>query len=485
MATARASWARWRLPAGGPLVAWALCCAIGAGAFVLTAYDVSPFALPGALAGVALLIAAFRRPDWGVAAALGMIPLELFAVTLPSGALSATEAALAVVAVAWLCRALVRPGTVVLPSLRDAPIVILLGTIVAGVTVAAETGPVLRVFVLWLLFYFVYLQVQSFSPAQIRRILIVFAVSAGVLGVVGALDFLRSGHMTLYEGGLLTAGRATGTFSDPNYFASILALAVAPAIALALRDVRRNGWLIVPAAAAGAGVAFSLSRGGALALAVALLTLLLWARARKAVLVFAVALGVVALTNAQLITGSRSYATVTERLGTIDRTLLTRTNPRPRIWATAIAVAEEHPFIGVGTGQFATAAGHRGLTEYGSPLENVHNLPLNFAAETGVVGFAAFVTFVLQWLVRAVRAIRVSDRLRYSIAVGMLASLLGFLVQAMTLTQLRVNVIAGTFFVFGGIVTALADRARADMAAGRDATVESRAGRELTVATAR
>jgi O-antigen ligase len=437
-------------------------CAITAAALVMTAYLVDPFALPLALAAVALVVLAFRHPAWGVAAAVAMIPLELFSFKLPSGSVSPTEAAFVVVGIAWLCRALGRPQTVVRPSVRDSPILVLLGVTIAGVGIAVHTTPVLRVFVLWLFFYFVYLQVQSFSAQEMRRVLIAFSLGAGVLGAVGAVDYLRSGHAVLYNAGLLTGARAKGTFGDPNYFASVLALAIPPATALALREIRRDGWLLAAAIAAGAGVVFSLSRGGALALALGLVTLMLWSHARKVVLVLVLMLGTILTLNPDPITQSHSYATVTERLGTINPRLLTETNRRPLIWSTAVTVAEEHPFLGTGVDQFSSAAAAHGLTEGGTPIENVHNLPLNFAAETGVIGLAAFIALIAQWVVRGIQALKLRDRdrLSYSIALGLFAALLGFIVQAMTLSQLRVNVIAGIFFLFGGMITALADRAR-------------------------
>lgn len=439
-----------------------LVCAITATAFVMTAYLVDPFALPLALAGVGLVVIAFRHPAWGVAAALAMIPLELFSFKLPSGSVSPTEAVFVLVGIAWLCRALGRPQTVVRPALRDAPTLVLLGVIIAGLGIAVNTAPVLRVFVLWLFFYFVYLQVQSFSAQEMRRILIAFSLGAAVLGAVGAVEYLRSGHEVVYEAGLLTGARAKGTFGDPNYFASVLALAIPPAIALALRELRRDGWLLVAAIAAGAGVVFSLSRGGALALALGLLTLMLWSHVRKVVLVLVLILGTFLTLNPDPITRSQSSATVKERLGTINPRLLTATNRRPLIWSTAVVVAEEHPFLGTGVEQFSSAAAAHGLTEGGSPIENVHNLPLNFAAETGVIGLAAFVALIAQWVARGIRALKLRDRLSYSIALGIFAALLGFILQAMTLSQLRVNVIAAVFFVFGGMITALADRARLD-----------------------
>jgi O-antigen ligase len=121
----------------------------------------------------------------------------------------------------------------------------------------------------------------------------------------------------------------------------------------------------------------------------------------------------------------------------------------------------------VGVNQFQFEARRRGLTENGAPLENAHSIVFSLMAETGITGLAAFVFFLGQLGVRAVSALRTSDRLRYALALGIAAALLGFVLQGLTVAQIRVSFITGTFFALAGMLTALADRANAEPAKPR------------------
>lgn len=431
---------------------------VGGFLLVESAYRVSPLVLPILLLVGAFAAATFRRPVVGVAGGLLGIALELAALPLPSGALSPSEGAFALVGVGYILRLFTRPESVVAPRLRDASILALLLAYAAGYAIALDPSPVLRITILWALFFCVYLQCQSFTTAEMRVVLISFAVGAGILGVIGAVKYLSAGAPTLYEGGLGTSTRAIGTFVDPNYYASILALAIIPALALILLRPRSQWWLAVAAAGGTAGVVFSLSRGGVLALGSGVLALLIWRKARRVGAVIVVCLLVLFLFNADPLANSSQVKTVQTRLATITNPALEATNLRPRIWATAIAITADHPVFGIGLRGFRVESTKRILFERGTGVENVHNIPLNFAAENGLVGLGGFLTFVIQLFVRGRRALRTRDPLAYAIALGIVASFVGFFVQGMTQMQLRVNIIAAAFFTLGGILTALSDR---------------------------
>ena len=250
------------------LAAAAALAAFGALAFVVSAYLVHPLALPALLAAAAFVAAAFVRPVYGLAGAVLMTPLDAFAFSLPVGALSPAEAALAVVALAWVSRAALDPHSVALPALRDAPFAVFVLVVAAGVLVAVDASPVLRVTLLWSAFYLVYLQAQGLSAREIRFVLIAAAVAAGILGAIGVVNYVQSGSPELFAGGAVTGERAVGSFADPNYYAALLAIASVPAIVLALANLKRDGWLLAPAALAITGIAFSLSRGAMLGVVV-------------------------------------------------------------------------------------------------------------------------------------------------------------------------------------------------------------------------
>src|SRR5688572_17525926 len=132
------------LPRGrdGVLVASAgLLALAGGAAMAAAAYFVHPLALPLALAGVAFVVIAFLRPAWGLAGALLLVPLETANLPLPTGAVSPSEGALAVVGLVWLVRLALRPETVVHPRVRDLPLLVVLLIVLAGVTIAVDPAP--------------------------------------------------------------------------------------------------------------------------------------------------------------------------------------------------------------------------------------------------------------------------------------------------------------------------------------------------------
>lgn len=442
------------------ILAAAPAAAAGGCLLAVSAYAVSPFALPAAMIAVAFVVVTFVKPAWGLAAALAAVCAESLGLTV--GGSSPSEAALAFVGLAWVFRALIRPETVAKPRPRDAPVLVLIAVIAIGIAGAENPAPVVRVFVLWTLFYCVYLQVQTFTPKEMRLVLVALVCAAAVLGAIGAIDYLRSGNQGLFAGGELTGARAASAFADPNYYAALLVLAILPGIAITLSDPRRHSWLAVACVLTFAGLALSLSRGGLVAFFGAALLLLAWQRARWMAVGLAILFALFTFANANPLVESKQFNVVEERLSTLSGPGLEERSRRPEIWRVAREVAAEHPFLGVGVNQFQFEAARRGLTERGQPLENAHSVVFSLAAETGLIGLAAFLIFLGQLGVRSVRAVQTSDRLPYALALGGGAALTAFAIQALTVVQIRVSIVAGIVFVIGGMVTALADRAVAE-----------------------
>jgi O-antigen ligase len=460
------------LPGGDTplIIGGAIAAALLAGLFAVSAYAVNPFVLPALLVGVGFVFVVLQRPYLGVAGAFLAAPAESASLPLPTGSLSPSEAALLLVGACWVGRVLIRPDTVALPKVRDVSVFALLACVAIGLVIAVDVAPVLRVLIIWSLFACVYFQAQSFTPQQMRVVIGSLIVGAGILGTIGAIAYLRSGQTTLYSGGDVTGARAVGTFADPNYYASLMVLALLPSAALILNNVRRNWWMLPFWGGALAGLAFSLSRGGTMGFAVGLLVLLLWRRARWVAVGIGFLFVVLTLFNANPLTKSEQFGNVTQRLSTITNggANESSTNNRPRIWHLALEVTAQHPFFGIGVNQFQHQSAIHGLYERGTPLENAHMIPLSLSAELGVIGLAAFVLLVGQLAVRGRRALKASSSLPRVLALGLIAALAGFLIQGFTAAQIRDNLIMGTFFAFAGMLTGLSDQVTSALPAGED-----------------
>ena len=441
------------------LAAATLGAALLGALYVVSAYAVDPVALPALAVAAAFAVLALTRPAWGVAGALAAAPLEIFQVTLGPGQVTPTEAAFAIVALGYLGRLVIAPETVAVPDLRDAPLGLLLAAMAVGIPEAPEPGAVLRVTAFWFLFMCVYFQALSLTRAEIVTALKAFGAAAGILGAIGAVRYLQSGGGGLLGGGTITLNRAVGAFEDANYFAAFLILGLLPGAALALADVRRNGWLLGAVAAGGAGIAFSLSRGGMAGFLVGFLVLLMWRRARWIAFGLAAVFALTTLANANPIVRSSQFQVVEERLSTLNPAL-GQTTTRPRIWRTGLEVTLDHPLFGAGANQFRHEASRRNLLERGKPLENAHSVPVNTLAELGLIGFAALAAFVLQLASRAARALRGAvTGVEYAVPLGIAAAFTGFALQSLTVTPTRVTVVTGALFALAGFLTAFADRA--------------------------
>jgi len=88
-----------------------------------------------------------------------------------------------------------------------------------------------------------------------------------------------------------------------------------------------------------------------------------------------------------------------QRLGETGHDLMNgNLNERQDVWAEAIRLIHDHPWVGIGAGAFRTAA--VGVNKVG------HNFVLALLAEVGVVGFALFAVII----VVALRAVRPASR---------------------------------------------------------------------------
>ena len=238
------------------------------------------------------------------------------------------------------------------------------------------------------------------------RILTVWARTAaavGALGTVGALLFAAG-----VETGLTMDFRATGTFEDPNAFATYLIMSVP--LALLARHVagkRLLSWHQVPILA---GTIASFSRGALVGLAAVLIVLCFFAfrdpalRALRIVALLAVGVAAVFVLDgaaSSVFEGSRGVSFGED--------------VRFRLWAAAVEVWLHAPLIGVGLGQFIVSSEDL-LGSAGGVL--AHNTYLSILAEGGVVGAALYLAIPAAAVVALLRRGDTTARLLLASGVG-------------------------------------------------------------------
>lgn len=246
--------------------------------------------------------------------------------------------------------------------------------------------------------------------------------------------------------------RATGPLADPNFYAQALLPLVPIALALALgsrsRAARIAGW--IASGVLVTGIATTYSRGGALALFVVLGLFAFAQRARIRPRHVVIALAALAIGATFL---PASY--FVQRIETLAMFLPGHEQPFERhdssvakrrvLMAAAAGMALDNPMFGVGAGNygahFETHASQVGAQAriYHDPGERAfaHSLPLEIAAETGLVGLVAFAGVASAALFAALRA-----RRRFStagsepgslLALGIALGIVGILVSSLIL----------------------------------------------------
>jgi O-antigen ligase len=300
---------------------------------------------------------------------------------------------------------------------------------------------------------------------QVVGVLTVIVVGSIVFGLLAFLAYAAG-----LEVGGAQEGRTQGFSGDPNYFAIYQVAALPAALVLAARETRPGRRL---ALAAGVvvivlSVVSTLSRTGLVALAlVVLVTLLAPSRlffrhaGQKALyaLTLALSAGVAALAGS---------SELVARVQTILEPGADRGAGRTDLYRAAVTGWHEHPWLGLGAGNFQAESlsllqrtpGVNTEASYASAGRVVHNAYLELLVELGPVGLALLVLLLVlaaRYLLLAARRARAAaeptlERASYAV----LLSLLAFSVSAFFLS----NQLGKLLWVTVGLALALDTMAR-------------------------
>ncbi len=384
------------------------------------------------------------HPSIGLALLLLSVPLRsLMEVDLAGITVGLTEAVLPI-AVFWLV-VFRRPGPFVIPK-PAMLLVMFVGLAVLTAFWALRLPPAFKEFAKWIEVIVALLATFDLArnPRDLRPVLTIGGAAMTAEAVVGlAQTALGVGPQSFLIGRII---RAYGTFEQPNPFAGYLGLHLPFALAFALRGQRWWRWTALLLWIAGAGaVALSLSRGAWIAVAAGSVIVIWYSGGRKLIdrklLVAAVIVPVLILAfghfsfeldgwipePARLAgEGLASPADITEGITEGNFAIVQRL----AFWTAAGRMFASNPIGGVGLGNYETRYQDFNLGRWEDSLGHAHNFYLNMAAETGIVGLAAFLVFLAVLLVAARRAAGSAPVLR-TVAIASLASIGAFVVHNM------------------------------------------------------
>ena len=256
-------------------------------------------------------------------------------------------------------------------------------------------------------------------------------------------------YAAIYSGNLpkdlqlrLTSNRVFSTLVYPNALAGFLVVAFAPVLAW-LWGCRLRLWLKwVALACLGTAMVFCLaltgSRGGFIAFAAMVLAGLLVAsrRAWWALMAVAAIAGV--------------YVTA-QQVGLI-RHGLASASARGDYWRGAVAIAQDHPWLGTGPGTFGSIY-PKYKTAMTEEAQLVHNSYLQMWSDSGVAGA---VVFALLWLVALRDGFRLArQRTGGAAGIAVVAALTGWVVHGFMDFDLYVPGVAVPAFLMLGILQGL------------------------------
>ncbi|MBN1639935.1 MAG: O-antigen ligase family protein [Anaerolineae bacterium] len=383
------------------------------------------------LAAIAWITLSVVQPDLPLYAIAFAIPFgSLFEVSLGGITVGVTEGLVGLLIVAWAAQRAARlRGPVRWPKLA---LPLAAFVLVAGFSLLSARSLTLafKELIKWLEVLLVVVIVYNGATlAHGRGILACLLLAAAAQALLGVYQFLTaSGPESFALFGRYV--RAYGTFEQPNPFGGYLGLTAPLALSLALgllasrRTTRRVphappersiAWLalaVLPLLAAGIGMSWS--RGawlglGAAALSVAALQSRRWAIISVCAVVLVV-LATVAGAVPDLVLGRLTSFVPFVGVSDISAIEVTEANyaslERLAHWQSALDMWRDHPWAGIGFGNYDAAYAQYALPKWPYAMGHAHNYYLNIAAETGLPGLVAYLALWATALLQTWRAAR-------------------------------------------------------------------------------
>ncbi len=309
---------------------------------------------------------------------------------------------------------------------------------------------------------------RSLKREHVAGLLVLLFVAAALESGIGLYQtYTRSGPDPFFVPlGNQIIMRSYGTFEQPNPFAAYLNYALTMITSLLIAFVFEKGkfadrherttnqsfptissnflltiaLLCLPLIAT--AFFFSLSRGAWLGYAVAFVVMVAF-RSRRAFILFGllalVSLGVLVLGSLNILPPA-----ISERLTDLPTFLgLNLFDPRAVVltnenfalvdrmahWYAAWNMFVDHPWLGVGIGNYGVAYAQYGFREWPLSLGHAHNFYLNLLAETGIIGAAFYALFVCASIGFAWLTVQRTHGLSQAVAMGMFGAIIAITVH--------------------------------------------------------
>ncbi len=441
-----------------------LALALVGGALIVLPFTAAVVAIGGGL----VLLAMLRWHEVALYALILAVPFgSWFPVPVGVGNLTAVDVLAALLLALWLARMMAHERAIRIrfPPLA-LPFVVFLFAALLSTMAALSLQYAVKELTKWLEMLAVFLYVaNNVKRAQIQRALAVMLIAGGAEAAIGIYQFLfRIGPEGFSLFGRFM--RAYGTFEQPNPFAGYLGLGIPIALGIVIglfSDLRsdargqRSKFQVKQARSKIMKPAWNLNPGslGLAALATLSLTIMLaalvmsWSRgawlgvgaalvvtivvqSRRAFVLSVIAAFVltfiILLSSINIIPGAiaERLSSIGDYFGVFDVRGVKVDDANFAIvermahWQAALEMYADHPVLGVGIGNYAPVYPAYALPRWSDPLGHAHNYYLNVAAETGTIGFLAYLLLWGTAVWQAWRTVRITHGWTRSVAAGLL-----------------------------------------------------------------
>ncbi|PYT11348.1 MAG: hypothetical protein DMG59_26675 [Acidobacteria bacterium] len=246
------------------------------------------------------------------------------------------------------------------------------------------------------------------SWARIRQLLRVFVQSVVFQNLVGIAAFFAANVYGIITPLTSFGGRRLcGMMLDANAYAGLLvaALILSEAASYGPAPLFNPGFLLFSRATLGLGILFTFSRSAWVSLGLAFIFFFA-VRFRKAVrALFVVAAGV----GLVLIFAGQGFLTLLISMTVRPEATHGLAVTREELIQRGLVGFAQHPWFGAGIGTFIETQG-----------TIVHNSPIWFLAEFGLIGFAVFAGFVSWFLLKGLRTYRLAPVFEKPVVLGLI-----------------------------------------------------------------
>lgn len=374
------------------------------GAFAICLYFHKEAYFLAALVAVGAFLLVIKRPDWGLGAALALMPLEAVGRVVPGvSELTYAKVVLVITLVAFAGQHMLRHEELRMPRMFYL-LALLLPIELVSTLLFLEQGTPWGVIafagqlaVILLMFNMIKDTKAFWSIAAAIAVGSIPVVIVGAIETVIKRSLFGTVQTQFAASSDATSFRITSTFYDPNALGRYLLLAIVVTVCLALSKQRIGRYWTWPLVGAQIYcLVNSYSRGAFLSLAVLVILLILWERRiaakgiRIALASSAVLIGVAALAS--------ELGLLVGRLKGDSSGLFAVDPSRIVIYRQALIAFWKSPVIGVGPDRVTSIIGEA----FGQPV-SPHNLYIETLLAVGVVGAALVAVFLTVSMLRGLR----------------------------------------------------------------------------------